>query len=437
VGESRENLVISLASGTRIHGAVSGLPATLRGGVRVFASGPDGYAAATGTAADGSFELTGAPAGPIDLHATAGDPATSLRTARTQVEIAEGEDEAQAQIVFESGFSLAGTVTRNGQPVDGANVSASLGGRGMFTSARTSVSGAYRLEGLSAGTYDVMVSLEGGLGGAPRTQSITMEGDATLDLVIPFARLGGVVVDGATHQPLADVVVQATARTAARGPRNASTDSNGRFSLEDLEASSYTLVARKSGYQLLSREVTAVEGGGDDLLVELARGAGIALEVRDASFGVPLRAVQARATDGAGAVVFAGLVALDSEGRGEVPSLPPGSYALAVYASGYAPASLVVTVPAPPVLLPLTVGGGIEIRPGPATLESGSARAQILTGGGEPYPFAFFSPEGRLTLTGVRRLENLAPGAYVLRVDGVEPRPFEVRADTLTALTLP
>jgi protocatechuate 3,4-dioxygenase beta subunit len=438
VGESRENLVLSLASGTRIRGVVSGLPTALRASVRVFASGPDGYGAATSAAADGSFELTGAPAGPVDLRATAGDPTTGMRSASAQVEIAEGEDEAQAQIVFESGFSLSGTVTRNGQPVDGATVSASRGGGGPFTSARTSASGTYRLEGLSEGTYNVTVSAPGGPGAAPRPQSITINGDATLDLVIPFARLGGVVIDATTHQPLADVVVQATARTATRGPRGATTDSNGRFSLEDLEASPYTLVARKSGYQVETREVTPAESGGDDLVVELTRGTGIAIEVRDASFGVPLRSVLARATDGAGATVFAGMVALDSDGRGEIPSLPPGGYALAVYASGYAPAALAVTTPAPAVLLPLTVGGGIEIHAGPITLAHGSARAQILTSGGQPYPFSFGSPEGRLTLTvPIRRLENLAPGAYVLQVEGAEPRPFEVRADTLTTVVLP
>jgi protocatechuate 3,4-dioxygenase beta subunit len=434
VGESRENLVLSLASGTRIRGVVSGLPAALRGSVRVSATGPDGYAAATGATGDGSFELTGAPAGPIDLRAMAGDPASGLRSARAQVEIVAGEEEAQAQIVFESGFALSGTVTRNGQPVDGANVSASLGGGGPFTSARSSASGAYRLEGLTAGTYNVSVSQ----GGAPRTQSITLDGDATLDLAIPFARLGGVVLDGATHQPLADVVVQATARTESRGPRSASTDSNGRFGLEDLEPTAYTLAARKSGYQVATREVTPTESGGDDLVVELARGAGISIEVRDASFGVPLHAVQARATDGSGATVFAGGITLDSDGRGEIPSLPPGSYGLSVYANGYAPAILVVTAPAPSVVLPLTVGGGIEIHAGAATLASGSARAQILTTGGQPYPFAFFAPEGRLTLTApIRRLENLAPGAYVLQVEGAEPRPFEVRADTLTTVALP
>ena len=113
---------------------VSGLSAASRASVRVFASGPDGYGAATSAAADGTFELTGAPVGPVDLRATAGDPTTGMRSASAQLEIAEGEDEAQAQIVFESGFSLSGMVTRNGQPVEGANVSASRGGGGYADS---------------------------------------------------------------------------------------------------------------------------------------------------------------------------------------------------------------------------------------------------------------------------------------------------------------
>src|SRR5258706_2850939 len=74
VGESRENLVLSLTPVTRIRGVVSGLPAALSASVRVFASGPDGYGAATSAAADGSFELTGAPAGPVGLRATGGGP---------------------------------------------------------------------------------------------------------------------------------------------------------------------------------------------------------------------------------------------------------------------------------------------------------------------------------------------------------------------------
>ena len=239
-GESRENLVLSLASGARIRGTVSGLPAAQRGGVRVTASGAEGYSAATTASADGVFELTGAPAGPVDLRAFAGDGTGAMRSASAQVAVAEGQDDVSAQIVFEAGFSLSGTVTRNALPVEGALVSAALRGRGALGSARTSASGAYRLDGLSEGAYDVMVSPAGGRGAAPRAQEVTVSGDTALDLVIPAARLGGVVLDGTTRQPLPDTFVQAAVREAVRGPRSVTTDSNGRFSFEDLDASPYT-----------------------------------------------------------------------------------------------------------------------------------------------------------------------------------------------------
>lgn len=437
VGESRENLLLSLASGARIRGVVSGLPPALRDNVRVMATGPGNYSALTRASAEGAFEITGAPVGPVDLRAQAGDAMGDVRSAAAQVVVAEGQDEALAQIVFESGFALSGTVTRNGQPVE-AMVSASLRGGGPFTSARTNATGAYRLEGLSEGSYNVTAMPVGGGSGTPRSQSITISGDATLDLVFPSGRISGVVVDAGTRQPLSDALVQAGVRGPGGGPRSITTDSNGRFSLEDLDTTPCTITIRKAGYQLESREVTPVEGVAEDVVFELLRGAGIGVEVRDAAFGVPLRAVQVRVSDGGGAPAFAGTVPLDSEGRGEVPSLPPGSYALAVYAGGYAPALLTATAPAERLLVPLFVGGGIEIHAGPATLAGGTARVQVLTAGGQPYPFSFFSPEGKLTLSApIRRLENLGPGAYVLQVEAGEGRPFEVQAGGLAVVALP
>ena len=436
-GETRDNVVLSLASGARLHGVVSGLAANLRANVGISASGPDGYFASTRTLADGTFELTGVPPGPINLRASAGEGGGSMRSATAQVAIAEGQDDAQVQVVFEAGFSLGGTVTRNGQPVAGATVTASLAGNGRMASARTDASGVYRLDGLSEGSYTVTVLPADGTGGAPHSQSTTLSGDATLDLVIPFARLGGTVVDSGTGQPLADAVVQAASGAGGRG-RSATTDSNGRFALEDLDAIAYTVTVRRDGYELQTRDVTAAEGASDDLRFELSRGVGIGIEVRDAAFGVPLRAIQVRATNGGTAPAFSGTVPLDADGRGEIPSLSPGSYVLAVYASGYGPAIVGATAPAPRVLIALGPGGAIEIHAGPVTLAHGTARVQILGAGGQPYPFSFFAPDGRLVLAApIRRVENLGPGSYLLQAEAGEPRPFDVQSGGLTVVTLP
>src|SRR5262249_45571741 len=148
---------------------------------------------------------------------------------------------------------------------------------------------------------------------------------------------------------------------------------------------------------------------GDDLVFELTRGDGIGIQVRDAAAGVPLRAVQVRATNGAGTPVFTGGVALDSDGRGMVPSLPPGSYSLAVYAAGYAPALFSAAAPTPSMLVAMTAGGSVDIHAGATTLAGGTAQAQVLTAGGQPYPFTMFAANGQLTLNGsMRRLSNLA-----------------------------
>ena len=77
--------------------------ATTSAGVSVNASGAREYWASARTGADGRFELSGAPAGTISLRATAGDFLSgSTRSASGSVTIAEGQKEAEAEIVFDA-----------------------------------------------------------------------------------------------------------------------------------------------------------------------------------------------------------------------------------------------------------------------------------------------------------------------------------------------
>src|SRR6185436_4369309 len=206
-------------------------------------------------------------------------------------------------------FSLSGSVTRGGQPVPDAFVTANVrGGGGMSAAARTDASGAYHLEGLKEGDYNVMTS------GGGRPQEVHVSGDTTLDIVVPVARLAGVVVDAASKQPLAEAIVDAdSGETQAGGPRvmrGSATDSNGRFAIEDLEPKAYTLTARRAGFQYEKRQFTAAEAGSDELVIELQRGEGIGVQARDGIFGVPLRGLQARVLDASHTPVFTGNVEL-------------------------------------------------------------------------------------------------------------------------------
>ena len=179
--------------------------------------------------------------------------------------------------------------------------------------------------------------------------------------------------------------------------------------------------------------------GGEDVVLELVRGDGIGLEVRDAQFGVPVRAAQARAVDAQGGVGFAGGVMLDGDGRGEIPSLRPGSYVLTLYAAGYAPAIVAATSPSPHVLVGVSPGGTLEIHAGPKSLATGTAHGQILTVSGQPYPFSPFAADGQFAIsTPLRRFENLGAGSYLLQMrGGTSPQAFEIAAGALAVVTLP
>jgi protocatechuate 3,4-dioxygenase beta subunit len=446
-GESREDLMLSLSAGATIHGVVSGLADSMRAGVNVSASGAESYFGSARTDSDGSFELAGVPAGALTLRATAGDMlGGSTRTATAQVQVPEGQTDVSAEIAFQPGYTLTGTVTRGGAAVSDAIVSASpqggggivIGPGGGSASSRTDASGGYRLEGLLEGRYSVTAMPT--RGGSPQRQTVSISGDATLDLAIPVARLGGTVVEASSKLPLSDALVQLESRdeSGSAFARMSPSDSNGRFAIEDLDPKSYTLTVRKAGYLFEKRQVAAAEQGTDELVLELTRGEGIGVQARDGIFGFPLQDLTARALDAQRTPVFMGGVPLDSEGRGEIPSLKPGRYSLFLDASGYAPVSLDVQVPSPTLAVALTPGGHLEVHTSPGSVPPGGFRCQILGANGAPYAFAMFSPDGRFVVsTAVRRIENIASGSYTLSVEGGKPATFTIAEGGTSVVDLP
>jgi len=434
-GDDSQDVQLSLAEGALVRGVVTGLPEAQLAGVTVSAQGADYFASAR-TAPGGGFELSGVPEGTLTLRANAGDFMTSSRSAQASVTIGPGQTEASAEIRFEAGLRVDGRVSRGGRPVTDAMVMAFPDGGGRRSaSARTDETGGYALEGLDEGRYTITASSEAG---APIRRTLELTGDTTVDLEAPPARLAGTVVEADSGRALGDVAVRI--EEDGGGMRFASvsaTDSNGRFAFEDMEPKRYRVSFQKPAYQVETRELQAAEES--DLRVELKRGEGLVIEAKDGLFATPLRGLFVRVSDASGSSVFAGSVSLDSDGRGEVPSLKPGSYELRAESSGYAPVSLPgVAVPSRTVSLLLTPGGSLEIQAGPATLALPQASARLLGAGGRVYMWNAFTADGKIRFTGpVRRLENVAPGSYTLEVEGGARREVAITEGGRAVVSLP
>ncbi len=449
-GDSRNDVVLTLSAGTSIQGVVSGLPDGWHSQTTVIATGVESFFATTRVGNDGSFRVDGVPAGPVTLRAQAGDGLGTSRSASKQVTASDDVPVLQTEIVFEQGFTLSGRVVRAGQPVPNAVVAANLqGAGGRQSTTRSDESGAYALLGLQEGAYSVTASGDPLAGGVSMVrQTVNLTGDQSLDLTFPTARVGGVVSDATGKQPLADVSVTLASAAGAATPmqRMTTTDSTGRFQFTDVAPQAYTLNASKPDYQFDKRTVNAADdGSADALAIELQRGEGIELRVRDGLAGVPLRNVTVRVTDGTGATVSAGSIALDSNGVGDVTSLKPGSYTVYASANGYATVTLTgISVPSQTIPVTLTPGGAADITVGPKSFVKGVLRGTLRTAAGTPYPYQLFATDGRLTInadasgqTGFRRLSNLAPGSYVLALDGGGGTTFTIAEGGITPVKLP
>jgi protocatechuate 3,4-dioxygenase beta subunit len=450
-GDTRNDLVLSLSAGSTIQGVVSGLPDGWKSQTNVIANGVESFFATTKVGADGSFQITGVPTGPVTLRAQAGDGLGTSRSATKQVVASDDVPVLQAEIVFDVGFTLSGHVTQGGQPVANAMVVANLqGGGGRQATARTDESGAYSLQGLQEGSYAVTASTDPLSGGAASNvrQTVSLTGDQNVDLNFPMAKVAGVVTDADTKQPLSDVTVALSAAAGAGGTpsqRMTQTDSTGRFQFASIAPQAYTLNSSKTDYQYDKRTITAADdGSSENLAIELARGQGIEIQARDGLAGVPMRSVSVRVLDGSKATVYAGTVSLDSNGIGEISSLKPGGYSLYVNASGYATVYVAsASVPSQTLPVTLTPGGAADISVGPKSFVAGIMRG-TLQSGGMPYPYAPFNTDGRLAITadatgqtGFRRLTNLAPGSYVLTLDNGGGTTFSIGEGGITPVRLP
>jgi hypothetical protein len=428
-GQRLDGVLLAMATGTTVKGTVAGLPAGSLGGVRISAGARD-YSGSATTDESGRFLLRDVPPGSLRIVAS-----TAMLSGRNVVknfEVPEGASELPVEIVFETGSRLSGRITRGDRPVASAFVNASPdppSPTGSRASAQTDDDGRYVLEGLTDGSYQLFVSGQG----VSYRKSLEVAGDTTGDIHIPAVSISGVVTEASSSEPIEGVLVRAEAsgESTGMGLRQAVTDSRGFYSLEGLDSATYRLTARKEGYQPKEQPVT-VGSSSHEVNLALARGAGLQISASDGQTGLPLRGVTLSAYAG-GRAAFTGAVALDSEGKGEISSLAPGTYSLYVFSQGYAPRVLpVVSVPSGPLAVALTPGGRVEVR------SDALVNARILDGTGTAYVLNPYRTDGRVNAAPPLTVwENVAPGTYQLLVTtptGEKSYPFTVTEGRTTAV---
>jgi protocatechuate 3,4-dioxygenase beta subunit len=427
-----ESVTLTFDGGVHLRGVVLGLSAESLADTSVSVSHRQGFSATPPVAADGTFEVDGVPPGALGVDARVGMGARHLSKALV---IAEAQTEVSVELRFEGTLTLEGHVSRAGEPVANVSVSARAKRPDRSGTARTDGSGYYIIEHLDPGTYEV--STQSSQGRANRT--IELSSDGVVDLEVPTGRLIGTIVEEATGEPLSEVAVGAAHadQTASWTGGTTSSDAAGEFAIEGLESVDYRLVVRKAGYQTVTRIMTA-SNTPPRIRIELTHGEGIGIQARDGLHGTALSALQVRIIDPAGVTFFGGSLALDSEGRGDLPAVPPGAYTLRASAAHYAPAELAISSPAPTISLALTPGGVAEISLGPQTQGKPDDRGRILHADGRVYFFWIFSEDPVFDLSEpVHRVTDMPPGRYELVLESGSRYPFEITEGETTAVSLP
>lgn len=368
-----------------------------------------------------------------------GEISGASRFASEQVEVLEGADRVPVELVFGAGFTMSGVVTRGGEPVP--NVMLMINSGTLNVQATTDGSGAYRVEGLDEGSVMVMLSEPGS--NAWQNRQVTIDSDVEVDFEIETNAIAGQVVD-VEGRPVANAMVRIESRAGSSGldaaaSRFASTDAQGRFTLEGVAAGAYTLVVTHGEHSVSRQPVSVVEGTTGQVEVVLEPADRVRIGVRRLD-GRALDQVQVIVLDDQGTRVL-NLSASVTDGIAEVASIPAGTWRVAIGAPNAAWTETRITVGAVEAS-PAAAGvvASVNLPPGasldvqvPAIMDGRTAARLSVrdVNGNDILPTIFRKPDsagvgadaemwrGRATITG------LPSGTWLLEVRSEDGRSWQ------------
>jgi uncharacterized GH25 family protein len=422
-------LELRLESGGVIRGRILGLELPELGDVSVRAFHLADRAMRSGQVDfKGEYRIEGLTEGEWSIAASTG----SDRGAQGKATVTAGA-ETVLDLEFGGGLMLTGRVLRGGEPLTGAMIFASGGDVDEGGMGRTGPQGAFRIEGLKPGTYDLtLTQFEKGL--EHHERGVEVRGNRDITIEIASQRVSGSVVDGSDLSPLEGAMVTIEDAQPAEGrrfqgfQRGSRSDANGAFSITDVGEGSYRVKASKEGYA--PAESTVQIGAGtdvDDLRLSLSPTQGLTFEVQSASGG-RFGEVHAALVDGNGRAVTSGRYTAGENGRVRVSTAPPGQWRLLVSAPGTAVSGLDVTVPGEPVRVVLSPGATLVVKARGLT-----GRGRLTVTGADGQPFRDVSggmvlQEWTVFSQGV--VDGLPAGTWQLTVTGPDGRVWRGSATT-------
>jgi carboxypeptidase family protein len=418
------DLELRLGSGGAVAGRILGLSPEQLAEVSVSADQPGlvelGGDRLSSADAKGEYRIGDLPPGDWMVSAILG---LGGRSAHGKVQLPPGAAEVRLDLEFPYGFTLSGRLLRAGQPVPGAFVSAQGakgtdgGGSGV---GRSDGDGAFRIEGLKAGTYEIRVNSRSA--GLVHKETLELAADREIQIDLPAAELRGRVVDADEGSPLAEASIALEPADPARAGfarfSGVRTGPDGAFALDSPAEGDYRVIARKDGYAPAEAAVHVdAEGAAGEVKLSLSPAAGLRFTVRDATGSAP-SAVDVALLDPAGRLLLSGSYPVSDGGRVRLTEAPAGRWLLLVAAGNTATAARAVDVPGSAVAIDLPEHTRLTVL-APALAGRPGATLKITGADGLPYrSLRFSSVRSAWPLAeGRAELDDLPPGAWQLRVE--------------------
>jgi protocatechuate 3,4-dioxygenase beta subunit len=379
-----------------------------------------------------------------------------------QIEVREGETTVH-DLDEASKITVAGRVTKGGQPVTNAMILFTSGGDregppSDLKQSRTDGDGHYQIGLDTAGTYNVVVSSMGGMMGGGRSAvqvQVPDQPSVVVDVTLKSAGISGHVVN-ADGKPVSGAIVSVTASGASAGSdmrhggMQAQAEPDGSFLVDGLTPGTYGVSAAASGYRNANVPPVTIANDNDVPTVD------IRLE--------PGRTVRGRVLDANGNGIAGAMVVTAPSG-----SLPSGRDVLPATAD--VNGTFVITAPADgPIDLTAMAAGfpparavsvqpedGVDVvlrapRPGHAKVKVIDAKGNPIAGArvdcravpdylGAGY-LSFIDRTPPTGGDGATNLTSLGPGSYELNVSlgsksATQPLTLAEGGDSVTTVTLP